>query len=111
MAKAPLPEHIPGAFFVLRWRRDIETFVVELDDATHSSYDLGADPMTVVGLLRLRGFQKKFREQAVDIAREFGAAQCIPAGERVLPLFRRKVPVVDVFAQEGQDGDWLARLP
>lgn len=110
MAKAPLPRLFPGDFFLLQWKRDIETFVVELDDETHSSYDLGPEPMMVVHELRLRGFEKQFREQAVDMAREFGVAQCIPAQQRVLPIIPRRAPAPDVFAQEGQDDDRLPRL-
>lgn len=102
MPKAPLPSVFPGDFFLLRWRRDVETFVVELDDGPHSSYDLGADPPGVVEELRRRGFDQQFREQAVDMAREFGAAQCIPAQRRVLPIIPRRAVVPDVFAQEGQ---------
>lgn len=110
MPKAPLPSILPGAFFLLRWRRDIETFVVELDDETHSSYDLGPEPVRVAEELRRRGLPKQFREQAVDLAREFGAAQCIPSQERVLALIPRRVPTPDVFAQEGQSDGWIGRL-
>lgn len=110
MPRAPLPTILPGDFFLLRWRRDVETFIVEVDDATHSSYDLGPDPMMVVEHLRCRGFEKQFREQAVDVAREFGAAQCIPASQRVLPIFNRTARVPDVFEQEGDDNGWRATL-
>ena len=89
MPRAPLPAEFPGEFFVLLWDRDRASFVVELDDETHSSYDLGQDPVVVVELLRLRGFNKQFRERSVDIAREFGVAQCIPAQDRVLPIIPR----------------------
>lgn len=110
MPKAILPSIFPGDFFLLRWRRDVETFVVELDDATHSSYDLGTDPLGVVEELRRRGFEKQFREQAVDMAREFGAAQCIPAQQRVLPIIPRRAPAPDVFAQEGHNDAWVPSL-
>lgn len=107
MPKAPLPRILPGEFFLLRWQRDIETFIVELDDESHNSYDLGPEPLVVVDQLRMRGFEKQFREQAVDIAREFGAAQCIPAQQRVLPIIPRSAPAPDVFAEEGQHDGWV----
>lgn len=110
MPKAPLPNIFPGEFFLLRWRRDLETFVVELDDETHNSYDLGSEPMGVVELLRRRGFEKQFREQAVDMAREFGAAQCIPAQKRVLPIIPRRALTPDVFAEEGQPDVWIPHI-
>lgn len=101
--KAPLPSVLPGEFFVLVWNRDAETFRIELDDAHHSSYDLGGDPQKVNDLLHLRGFEKAFREQAVDIAREFGMSQCIPSQRRVLPIIPRRVPRVPFTYGEEQE--------
>jgi hypothetical protein len=110
MPKAPIPNVFPGDFFLLTWRRDTESFLLELDDETHSSYDLGSDPIGVVQMLRLRGFEKKFREEAVDLSREFGIAQCIPAQRRVLPVIPRTVPKPDIFAEEGTTDDWYPNL-
>lgn len=103
MSKAPLPSQIPGDFFVLIWNRDAETFRIELDDAHHSSYDLGGNPAQVARLLYLRGFKKAFREHAVDIAREFGMAQCIPSQERVIAIISRRAPAVQFTHEEEQE--------
>jgi hypothetical protein len=76
--EAPIPTVFPGEFFLLRWDRDRERFFLELDDESGASYDLGSDPLHVVSLLRLRGYERFSREDAVDRAREFGMCQCIP---------------------------------
>lgn len=103
MAKAPLPDVLPGAFFVVVWNRDAERFSIEVDDESHSSYDLGPDPVAVVKALRLRGFEETFREQAVNLAREFGMTQCIPATERVLPIHSRVAVTPALEFEESPD--------
>lgn len=87
--KAKLPHEFPGDFFVLRWDRDRGAFVLHLDDEHRSSHDLGSDIPTILSLLELRGFTKFMRETAVDYAREFGAAQCIPSTGRVIQILPR----------------------
>lgn len=110
MAKAPLPEIFPGKFFVLVWNRDREAFSLELDDGAHSSYDLGHEPLGVVAQLKLRGFNKWFREQAVDVAREFGIAQCIPGENRVLPILPRSAPPPVLKFYEEPTHAWIPSL-
>lgn len=110
MAKAPLPDIFPGEFFVLRWDRDRETFVVELDDEAHSSYDLGPEPLVVAELFRRRGLTKQLREQTVDLAREFGMAQCIPAQERVLQILPREAQKPPTLSFEEPEHAWIPSL-
>jgi len=111
MPQVPIPSVFPGDFFVLSWDRDRETFLLELDDDAESSFDLGTDPARVVLLLRLRGFEKDFRETAVDYAREFGVAQCIPAQQRVIQIIPReaKQPALK-FPDEEPENDWYPGL-
>ena len=113
MARAPLPQTFPGEFFVLTWDRDRESFVLYVDDESESSYDLGHEPMQVVNDLQLRGFNKHFRETAVDYAREFGMAQCIPSEGRVVQILPRdaaKAPRLQFPDEERQHHDWLPSL-
>lgn len=108
--EAPIPLKFPGDFFVLRWDRELGgRFILELDDEDESSYDLGDDPLHVVALLRIRGYGKLSREDAVDRAKEFGMCQCIPEGDgklrliQVLPRDAKKPPL----AFQEQRNEWL----
>jgi len=83
VAKAPLPDTIPGDFFLLTYDRDGEQFTLYVDDAGRSSYNLGSDIPTVMRYFCRIGF-KILGDQAIDLAKEFGAAQVIPADERVI---------------------------
>jgi len=88
VAKAPLPEKLPGEFFVLEWNRLRETFVIHVEDAQLSSYDLGGVIEKVMLRFELWG-HKEIGMQAIDIARSFGAAKCLVPLQRVVPLFDR----------------------
>lgn len=110
MPKVPVPLAFPGDFFVLTWDREGETFILETDDDAESSYDLGSDPLEVVELLRLRGCRKRFRESAVDYAREFGAAQGIPSENRVVQILPRDVPKPVLKFYEEQQHEWYPGL-
>ena len=101
-----LPDRIHGAFFVLQWETISGAFVLTLDDADHSSFDLGESAVDVVRMLVARGFEHGFAGSCVDLAREFRAVQCIPAQARVILLFRRDpVPARLKFPDDEQRGD------
>jgi len=90
--KAPLPEVLPGAFFVLEYDRNSECFILHVDDEDETSYDLGADIPAIMHQMR-RWNMFTIGCEAVDRAKEFGAAQAIPEHEdkgRVIALFDRK---------------------
>ncbi len=90
MARAPLPDRISiGTFFVLRWDVDAERMFLWVDDAAHSSYDMGCHLSAVVDQLVLWGVPKLFAARAVDAAREFRAVQVIPTQDRVINLLPR----------------------
>lgn len=95
----PLPENFPGAFFVLEWDREGESYVLTLDDDDHSSYDLGDDVESVVRVFTSRGYPAIPVERFIDEAREFGASQYIPSPyplveDRVLPIIPRAAKTV-----------------
>ena len=118
--EAPIPQVFPGEFFLLRWDRDRERFFLELDDESGASYDLGADPLHVVFLLRMRGYERYTREEAVDRAREFGMCQCIPEPPergtterklRLIQILPRKPKTPPLFPPEDEPAhDWLPGL-
>lgn len=88
MPKAPLPDSLPGTMFILEWKRDRETFVIHVDDANYSSFDLGGDVQQVMLRFRLWGM-KDVGDRAIDTARCFGGANVhIPTG-RVVSVFDR----------------------
>ena len=88
MAKAPLPETLPGQFFVLEWKMDRKGYTLHVDDAQRSSYWLGGDTNQLLLRFRLWGC-KKIGTQALDLAREFGAVQAVMGQNLVIPLFDR----------------------
>jgi len=84
--KAPWPTSlIEHEFFVFVWDRDLGRFELLLDDAEHTSYNLGNDVQKIMAWLRQIGFYKLGCD-GIDLAREFGAAQVIPSQGRVLAL-------------------------
>ena len=52
--------------------------------------------------LRLWGI-KELGDRTIDLAREFGAAQCIFNPERVVALFDRDKTQIDVFSKEREN--------
>lgn len=111
--EAPIPHVFPGDFFLLRWDRDRERFFLELDDENATTYDLGSDPLHVVSLLRIRGYERFTREDAVDRTREFGMCQCIPEPDgsaevklRLVQILPRK-PRTPALFPETPDHGWF----
>jgi hypothetical protein len=85
---APLPERLPGAFFLLEYDRTTQRYTLRVDDDDATSYNLGSDIQAIMLRFRLWG-HKDLGDRALDLAREFGAAQAIPGEDRVLALFNR----------------------
>lgn len=96
MSKATLPETLPGRYYVLEWKAGFvgnspaigKRFVLTIDDANHSSYNLGTDVQKVMMQFRIWG-QYDLGCKAIDIAKEFGACQVIPSQNRTLAIFDR----------------------
>ena len=87
--QAPLPTVLPGKFFVLAYERDRDTYVLVVDDADASNYNMGSDVPTLMRHFRTWGLPD-IGNRAIDAAREFGVVQVIPAEDRVI---RVPVPV------------------
>lgn len=108
--RAPLPKALPGEFFVLAYDRDRSTFILAVDDADHSNYNLGGDVTTLMRHFRTWGLSD-IGTRAIDAAREFGAVQAIPAEDRVIRLERpsptedsvaARLQALEAQEQEGQ---------
>lgn len=84
----PLPEKLPGDFFVLEFDRDRERFTLIVDDADETSYNLGNDIQKVMMRFRVWGLVL-LGDRVIDIAKEFGACQGIPSQDRAIPLYER----------------------
>ena len=88
MPRAPLPDALPGEFYVLEWDRDGERFVIYVDDEENSSYDLGGEVQDAMAAFRRWGL-KDIGDRSIDMAREFGIVQAIPSQGRTLAIFDR----------------------
>lgn len=100
MSKAPLPEQLPGDFFVLVWDRDREVFILHVDDADRSSYMLGGEVPKLMLQFRLWGYAD-IGNRSIDMAKEFGAVQTIPEQNRTIALFNRdKNLATQLFKEE-----------
>ncbi len=82
MSQSPLPYPIPGEFFVLLFDRDVRSYTLFVDDAAHSSYNLGDDIQSIMAYFRMLGLID-LGNSAIDLAREFGASQVVPSENRV----------------------------
>lgn len=84
MADAPLPESLPGLFFLIEYDRDDQTYAIHLDDEDYTSYELG-DVQQAMRQFELWAFVAddgtallNAAHLALDIAHEFGAAIAVP---------------------------------
>lgn len=84
----PLPEKLPGAFVVIEYQKETERYLIHLDDATRSSYDLGGDIQRIMRTFDRWGYSQLLCD-SLDFAREFGAAQAVFQSGRTIPLFDR----------------------
>lgn len=104
MAEAPLPDVLPGKLFALEWSRDRHVFILHLQDADFSSFNLGGDITTVMGYFK-RWKLKDVGYRAIDIAREFGAAKASIEDGRVVAVFPRSGErETKVIFEEPHDG-------
>ena len=88
MAEAPLPETLPGGFFVLEWDRDRHVFILHTQDEDFSSFNLGGDIQRV--RFRFKMWKRKeLGDRAIDVAHEFGACKASLEDGRVVALFER----------------------
>ena len=119
---APVPEVLPGAFFVLEYSREFEAFYLHVDDEDRSTYDLGNEIAELQILFRTRTnavnggpLQPEMIDRTIDIARELGMAQYIPTpGElvedRVLSIVPRDAPHKGLKFDGEEEKNWLHGL-
>ena len=81
----PLPESLPGSFFVLGYDRDRDVYILVLDDEDESSFNLGSDVPVVMRRFEQWGL-KDIGNRAIDAAREFRLVQVIPHEGRVIRI-------------------------
>lgn len=86
--RPPLPDFLPGEFFVITWDRYAEKFILLVDDEERSSYDLGKNMNFIMRIMR-RWAVEWLGSRAIDMAKEFGAAQAILGTDRVIALYER----------------------
>ncbi len=89
MAIAPLPQVLPGLFFVLEHFRDAGHFRLFLDDDSGASHIIKMTPIELSRRLQAYGLDPTTANDAVDRAIEFHSVQCIPAKKQVISLHRR----------------------
>lgn len=85
MALAPLPNQLPGDFFVVMYDRTTKGYTLVVDDATRSSYKLGVDLQATMRYFKRIGLYD-LGCQALDVAREFETVQAVIADGRVMPV-------------------------
>ncbi len=100
MAQAPLPEKLPGEFYVIEYRRAADKFKLYVDDGDKTTYDLGGNIPRIMLQFRLWGL-KEIGNSSIDIAKEFGAANVGIESGKVIPMFER--PKQQVFVTHYPD--------
>lgn len=99
MARATLPQSLPGRWFVLRYERETRQYTIELDAPNKPTFILGQleDMPKLLLQFRLWGYAE-FGAKAMDVAREWRTAACILATGAVARL-PSGMPTVDIFAE------------
>jgi hypothetical protein len=106
------PDQLPGRYLVMKYNRETEAFVIVLDDADHSSYNLGSavGPITIrmENVWRLAPF---FVTRIMGMARTFKAVQAVFADQRIIALIERSHRKINAFQHEVEDADDYAAIP
>lgn len=95
----PLPATLPGRFFLLARDRAHDRFLLYVDDEARSSYDLGSDVAVLMQRFRTWGIPD-LGNRCIDGAIEFGAAQGIPAEDRMVLVYDRPAKPQLKFSDE-----------
>lgn len=117
--RAIVPAQLPGDFFLLEFNREVECFILHVDDGDGSTYDLGDDVANIQALLCTRTtastgvlLQPDCIDGMIDIARELGMSQYIPTpgelvADRVLSHVPRDARNQGPQFDEDQNENWL----
>jgi hypothetical protein len=104
--KAPLPESLPGEYFLMEYDRSRGRYILHLDNDDEESFDLGSDVQEM-----MRQFERwnlySIGCEAIDRAREFGVAQAIPGettrDDRVIALHNRSRKGRELKFRDGEE--------
>lgn len=114
--RAPIPEQLPGQFFVVEFDREDQRYVLHVDDEGKSTFDLGDNIDVVRAQFIGRGYPRERVNDLLDRAREFGLCQYIPRDgehveDRVIQILPRdaRTPVLRLF-EDPSDARWNNRL-
>ena len=108
MAVAPLPTTLPGSFLVLEYDRESETFKLHTDDAEQRDYAMGSSVQDLMQRFNRWGLGENGLK-AIDFAREFRAVQLVFDTGRIIPLTKKKPPML-VFS-DGEPQNEFTQLP
>lgn len=115
--RAPIPDKLPGQFFLVEFDREEREYVLHIDDEARSTYALGDDVDQVRAQFISRGYPADRVNDLVDRAREFGACQYIPRDgdhveDRVVQILPRQVPnqALRLFEDPNNVARWTPRL-
>ena len=106
--RPPFPKELPGKFAVISYDRDLERFMLYVDDERKSSYDLGRNVQVIMARFEQWGHRRVLCE-TLDLAREFGTAQAIFKDGRTIALFGRDPAAPPLFEAPAESG--FAHLP
>jgi hypothetical protein len=114
--RTPIPEKLPGQFFVLEYEREDQRYVLHVDDEDRSTFDLGDDIQIVRAQFVGRGYPTEQVNDLIDRAREFGSCQYIPSpgshvDDRVIQILPReaRTPVLRLF-EDTDNARWTQNL-
>lgn len=110
--RVPIPQELPGQFFVVEFDREDRSYVLHLDDEGRSTFHLGEDVEQIRPVFTARGYPARMVDDMLDRAREFGACQYIPSGhehlaDRLIQLPPRNsaTPALRLF-EEPANASW-----
>ena len=109
----PLPTSLPGEFFVLVWNRESQQFELHVDDEDQSSYQMGSDIPKAMAYFANVLKLGQIGDRAIDVAKEFGAAQVMfrEPEPRVLMVFDRKAVCPALRFPSDSDPVGMVQLP
>lgn len=80
VGRVPIPDVLPGQFFVLEFDREDRSYTLHLDDTEHTTFSLDDDVELIRQVFTSRGHPADRVNELIDRAREFGLCQYIPSG-------------------------------
>lgn len=109
--RAPIPDVLPGEFFVVEMEREEHSYILHVDDESKSTFQLGDDVEQIRSVFTARGYPAQQVNDMLDRAREFGACQYIPnpyehIEDRVIQLLPRHAQPPPLFPEQTHARPW-----